>query len=99
MKLVGRILGWGAGLLVVAVFAIYAIGPVDAFPGTVLGGTPTDAPTSWELLRFEGTQGFLLDLPVSGHSAGKALSTLVGTGWSVARVLANAADWGGPQRR
>lgn len=56
MKLVGRILGWGAGLLVVAVFAIYAVGPVDAFPGMVLGGTPTDAPTSWELLRFEAIE-------------------------------------------
>ncbi len=47
MGLIGRILGWGAGLVVVAVFAVYAFGPIDAFPGMWLGGTPTEAPANW----------------------------------------------------
>jgi hypothetical protein len=47
MARAARFLGWGAGLLAVAVFAIYALGPIDAFPGMRLGGTPSDAPTRW----------------------------------------------------
>jgi hypothetical protein len=47
MARAARFLGWGAGLLAVAVFAIYALGPIDAFPGMRLGGTPSDPPTSW----------------------------------------------------
>lgn len=47
MARAGRFLGWGAGLLAVAVFAAYAFGPIDAFPGMRLGGTPTDAPANW----------------------------------------------------
>jgi hypothetical protein len=47
MARAARFFGWGAGLLAVAVFAIYALGPIDAFPGMWLGGTPTDAPTRW----------------------------------------------------
>lgn len=38
---------WGAGLLAVAVFAMYALGPIDAFPGMRLGGTPSDPPAHW----------------------------------------------------
>ena len=63
MRLVGRILGWGAGILGLSAFAIYAFGPIDAIPGMVLGGTPTDAPTSWADVNdqddiFISTQGF-----------------------------------------
>ena len=47
MARVGRFLGWGAGLLAIAVFAAYAFGPIDALPGMRLGGTPTDAPANW----------------------------------------------------
>lgn len=47
MARAARFLGWAAGLLAVAVFAVYALGPIDAFPGMLLGGTPTDAPANW----------------------------------------------------
>jgi len=47
MARAARFLGWGAGLLAVAVFMVYALGPIDALPGMRLGGTPTDAPANW----------------------------------------------------
>ncbi|MGB0620070.1 MAG: PQQ-binding-like beta-propeller repeat protein [Myxococcota bacterium] len=53
MRLVGRILGWGAGLLVVAVFAAYALGPLDFFPGMRLGGEESSPPASWAMVNTE----------------------------------------------
>ena len=53
MKLVGRILGIGAGLLVAAIFAAYALGPIDFFPGMRLGGEESPPPASWATVNTE----------------------------------------------
>lgn len=58
-----RFLGWGAGLLTIAVFSVYALGPIDAIPGMMLGGTSTQPPASWADANdqddiFISTQGF-----------------------------------------
>ena len=53
MRLIGRILGWGAGLLVVAILAVYAVGPIDFVPGMRLGGQESPPPTSWATVNTE----------------------------------------------
>ena len=63
MARVVRFLGWATGILAVAAFAGYALGPIDAFPGMRLGGTPTDAPANWTDVDdqddiFIATEGF-----------------------------------------
>lgn len=64
MRLIGRILGWGAGFLVVAILAVYALGPIDFVPGMRLGGQESPPPASWATVNTEdeirvATQGAL----------------------------------------
>ena len=97
MRLFGRILGWSAGLLVVAILAVYALGPIDFVPGMRLGGQESPPPASWATVNTEdeirvSTQGALPWVVLSALALAAAITYFVVTGSAEQNTL--PADYG-----